>query len=429
MKIYVFCFILLCLHEASASLDNSLPNNDVMKQKRNIISIPLKEKVIEAGPASLFLQMKWGNGRKFLRASQNFLVPVERTTTITPTLHPIVLANYRNTQFTGEISFGNPEDKFEVIFDTGSANLWINSVLCNDPGCLKRRQYNHFNSPTFRELGLDLTVQFGTGELSGVINTDTIFMAGVEIEEQDFAEIHKELGEVFLESKFDGIVGLAYPAMSAYGFLPIFDNIMMQDKLDQNVFSFYFDKTAGSVTSKLILGGVDETLITGPVKYFPVVDKYYWTIEASNVMLNDNDLGLCPEGCKLVADTGTSLLTGPAAIVEVLLEWIDLKEDCSNYDELPDISFVLPHGRNEGDYVSNGEEIKLTLTPKEYVVKAFNFIAFKEQCAVSIMPLDVPRPHGPLWILGDVFLSKYYSVYDRDHDMVGFAVAKKSAVI
>lgn len=53
------------------------------------------------------------------------------------------------------------------------------------------------------------------------------------------------MGEVFEDSKFDGIVGLAYPEMAAYDETPLFDNIMKQHRLENNVFSFYMDNKNG----------------------------------------------------------------------------------------------------------------------------------------------------------------------------------------
>lgn len=45
-------------------------------------------------------------------------------------------------------------------------------------------------------------------------------------------------------------------------------------------------------------------------------------------------------------------------------------------------------------------------------------------CYASFMSLDIENEHGPAWILGDAFLTKYYSVFDRDKSKIGFALAK-----
>ena len=98
--------------------------------------------------------------------------------------------------------------------------------------------------------------------------------------------------------------------MAAYNMNPIFDNIMHQKKLNINVFSFFLSKENEKLQSKMILGGVDQTLYEGPLHFHRVVERYYWTIEADKILIGGKDVGICNK-CKLVVDTGTSLITGP----------------------------------------------------------------------------------------------------------------------
>ena len=41
------------------------------------------------------------------------------------------------------------------------------------------------------------------------------------------------------------------------------------------------------------------------------------------------------------------------------------------------------------------------------------------------MPLNVDEPRGPLWVLGDLFLRKYFVVFDRDTKRIGIALRNK----
>lgn len=45
-------------------------------------------------------------------------------------------------------------------------------------------------------------------------------------------------------------------------------------------------------------------------------------------------------------------------------------------------------------------------------------------CLSGFYILDFQTNSGPIWILGDVFLRPYFSVYDRGQDRVGFAKAR-----
>merc|ERR1711907_663648 len=82
--------------------------------------------------------------------------------------------------------------------------------------------------------------------------------------------------------------------------------------------------------------------------------------------------------------------------------------DCGKKSSLPSLSVTL-----------GGKAF--ALSPDDYV------ISVSGQCLFAFMPIDVPPPRGPLWIMGDVFMRKYYCVFDYGNKKMRIApVAKKS---
>ena len=196
--------------------------------------------------------------------------------------------------------------------------------------------------------------------------------------------------------------------MAAYGIVPVFDNIINQHLLKKNIMSFYYsvnENTEGEIT----LGYIDKSRFTGKLSYYPVIDKFYWTIKLDDIRLGSKSLGLCKdEGCRAIVDTGTSLITGPTRDLTKLLKAITVENDCRNFDTSDQLIFVF-----------NGDEYKLDVA--DYILK--KEAGGRHFCRAMMMPLDVPFPHGPAWILGDVFMQKFYTVFNRDRNSVGFALA------
>lgn len=124
-----------------------------------------------------------------------------------------------------------------------------------------------------------------------------------------------------------------------------------------------------------------------------------------DITFNNQPQNLCNGDCEVAVDTGTSMLAGPSDLVDKLSNMVNVKEDCSNFDQLPSIGFQM------GDKVLN-------LKPDDYVDKD------AASCSFSLMALDVPPPKGPVFIFGDPFLRRFVTIYDRGQSRVGFAVAK-----
>lgn len=328
------------------------------------------------------------------------------------------LTDINNSQYVGRITVGTPPQDFDVIFDTGSSNLWINSVKCADEACKMHRQFDNDQSDTYKEKGIDMSVQFGTGKIEGFLAEDTFRLGPIVVQHQTFGQITSEVGEVFMTGNFDGILGLSFPSLSATSeYKPVFDEIIAQKLLVHNMYSFYYSKLPVQA-SAIVFGEPREELYEGDLHFVDVSKPMYWEMELKDILVNGKSMGFCKNGCKTVVDTGTSLLTGPTDHVTKLLELINVQEDCVGTDALPSITYVIGDDRH-GDK-------EFPVGPEFYVLKSG---ADKKVCRPGLMALDVDPPRGPLWILGDIFMEKYYTVFSRGREgehtpQIGLALAR-----
>ena len=186
-----------------------------------------------------------------------------------PRLFNESLHNFKNTQYYGSIGIGTPTQRFPVIFDTGSANLWVPGTSCYSMGCSAHARFERSQSSTFSTSGMPVYIKFGTGRISGTISQDTVHFHDLVIPNQAFLEVSDERNFPFEQFPFAGIVGLCLPSIAAAGTVPLLDNIMAQRLLPANMFSFYLSPLGD--TSAIIFGGgtAVEEASRGPFRPAP----------------------------------------------------------------------------------------------------------------------------------------------------------------
>ena len=323
----------------------------------------------------------------------------------------VPLTNFMDAQYYGPIYLGSPPQEFNVIFDTGSSNTWVPSKKCFSFACLLHQRYDSEKSNTFASNSTKFEIRYGTGAVEGFISTDRMEVGGLTIENQGFGETTKMPGLTFAFAKFDGIMGLGYDTISVAGVVPPFYNMFKQGLISEKVFAFYLSRASDGTPQggSLSFGGVEGKYFHGPIKYAPVVRKGYWEVSLDAFSVGDNDLGI--KGTAAI-DTGTSLIALPSAISDVINEQIGAKKgfrgiytvDCAEIPNMPSVSFEF------GGH-------KFPLEAKDYILQTSG------GCISPFMGLDLPGLK--LWIVGDAFLRKYYTVYDMEKHRVGFAHARK----
>ncbi|KAF9304965.1 Vacuolar protease A [Mortierella antarctica] len=306
----------------------------------------------------------------------------------------------------GQVQIGNPPQSFDVVFDTGSSDLWIPSSKCQEEGCLSHQRFVGASSSTYETTNPEKSfeIEYGTGEVAGVISEDIITMGDVpSTSPVRFAESLTS-SALFSRAVFDGVFGLAYQEMSSSGEIPPFLAMTEQKAMRNGVFGFYMGKGKG----ELSLGGYDGSKIAGnEVLWSNVIKKGYWEIKMQKVKSGNTDILKTP--VHAIVDTGTTQIIMPVDLARHLHSKVlpgakhihdGIYSLPCNGEGMPTLRFQI-----EGKYVE--------VPPSMYTLQE----VAPGRCMSGFAGEEVD---GTAWILGDVFLRGVYSIFDFDNDRVGF---------
>jgi len=304
------------------------------------------------------------------------------------------MTNFFNKMYTGPLSIGTPPQQFaNVVFDTGSADLWVLSRHSN----IDESYLSYFvdsDSSSFSAVTGDdsWNIAYGTGSASGTAGRDTVSIAGLVGESQVFAQA--SFVEDMAISQYepqDGICGFARAAATTLEGPTIMQTLADNGQNPNGKFSFYLSRHSDA-GSKLMVGE-----------------------EAVSAQLSGSGY------ISAILDTGTTYIGIPSSeyasfMAELTRDRPDcISESASSEDvfvcqdiinptaKLPVISFTAVN--------VEGESVTLNLDPASYL---------DDSNELGFMPL----PGLDIWIMGDSFLKNYYSIYDIENDQISLAPSK-----
>ncbi|EGX90137.1 endothiapepsin precursor [Cordyceps militaris CM01] len=245
-----------------------------------------------------------------------------------------------DAEYYAEVLIGTPPQTINLLFDTGSSDLWLFGADVRGEVSSGQTKWNHTASSTatlVSDGNWSIRYMDGSGA-KGTIYQDTVSIAGAAVSGQgvEYAtDVYlQKSGESILGVPVSGIVGFGFDSLNAAA--PQQKTLFSQLKphLDQPVFTVNLQHQADGTFG---FGFVDADQYTGELAYTDVDARDgFWSMTSTGYQIGDDDfVALEYSG---VVDTGGSAFVVPTSAYNAWREQVpsgDITEDT----ELPDFSF------------------------------------------------------------------------------------------
>lgn len=415
--------------------------------RRVVVSSKLKATVDRFASAEETIIFNNGVRRKLLemeveRGEERHGRRLEGRNRTANTPRSIELTDYYNNEYVGSIGVGSPAQNINMVFDTGSSDIWVPSVDCQSCGSTSSStRFDRARSSSYKEEKKtslwgdgdqkEFSVKYGSGAVSGVICKETLTLNTIVLNDVRMGETTYEDSSI-AAFDMDGIFGLAFEGVAAVT-KPSSLTVLEQQHPELIAgFSMYLssDPADTDKMSFITFGGYDLDVVSEDAVFFytPLVkderfDLTYWTVSLSGFELGNAHsissitdfytqgvkLSMCKfDACYAIVDSGTSGIAIPAKYFDtVVSEVMRGMKHCSTAD-------LVCSKAKASDFpviaISLAPDNVLPLLPSDYT-----------SCTRYECMLRFQRTDGQLWILGDAFMGAYYTFFDASSLRLGFA--------
>ncbi|KAK1222141.1 hypothetical protein PQX77_015069 [Marasmius sp. AFHP31] len=365
---------------------------------------------------------EWGqwarNNRVSLLAKYGGLSQNEKRSTGTN----LMVNQDADSSFYGSLAVGTPAVSYNVILDTGSADLWLaGPSFCDSSECDSIATFSSSQSSTLKESDTPFSITYGSGFASGNLVTDNVQMAGFSVPNQVFA-ICNNVSSGMLTQPVSGLLGLAFETIASTNATPLWETLVKSGTWDSPLMAFQLTRYGNASRVRELepggsftMGFVNSTLYTGEIEYhdIPSGQGTYWIQEMTSLTIQGTSIPLTSGAESYAAiDTGTTLIGGPLSVVESIYSQIEgSRVGTGDYEGY----YLYPCSTNVAVTIAFGGRT-WTISNADFQVTSVG----NSMCLGAFFGLETGR-NLPSWIVGDAFLKNVYSVFRYDPPSVGFA--------
>lgn len=344
-------------------------------------------------------------------------------------------------------------------------------------------KFDPTKSSTFNSTNQKFGIIYGSGSANGTYVTDTVSVAGATITQQQFGLVSQTQDILTNQGSLgggvgsspsvsqnsgmvsDGIFGLGYPQLTASTsdggsvYNPFVFNLVSQKIISDPVFSIYLNSASATGNSgEIIFGGVDQSKYSGDLQYMPVAGLSsgsdnnpldaifgdsgsnqiyaYWMVygQGFNVVNGISSPNLTMSNTvPIILDTGTTLTYLPQRIAQQIALAVADQNDVA-LDSQAGVYVIGCDVANSNAQVQIqfSSSNKVSSSPITFSVPVSQLVipldgdtpSQATQCIFGIAPSSGGTPTSSnLYLIGDSMLRSAYMVFDMGQNRVGLAAA------